>query len=261
MIKNSLYQLSILLIVCLYPACTELEDAVKPRTPLMVPQENWMTLTEKGIGPIGDFNALRIQWFRSRDADLSSYFIYRAVDTSRMEDALEFSVLDTHFLYTFNPNIADTEYVDYRTFLGEMQYYFIRARDDAGNLSPPSDTVRYRLALKPYLIHPDGREETVLPVAFEWKYSADFRYAVDYFIIQVENVSRNQLIWTRGVSRTAYDGSSQILPYNDDGNALEPNLSSRSTYRWRVHAAGVADAEGISSEGALSQWIEFKIKE
>jgi|GEM_PF-1778344 len=251
----------LLLLLSVLGSCTEVEDAVHPGAPRMVPREQGLDDLEKGIGPLGDFNALRLQWFRGRDADLSSYVIYRGIDTLRDISQLEFTLLDTHFLYSFNPNISDTEYVDHSVLLGEMHYYFIRARDDAENLSAPGDTVRYRLAVKPFPVSPSGAETVPLPLSFEWKYSADFRYAVDYFIIQVENVTKNQLIWTRGVSRTAYDGSAQSLTYNNDGNALEKDLSALSTYRWRVYASGAVDADGISSEGSLSQWMEFKIKE
>lgn len=244
-----------------FSACTEVEDAVKPERPEMVRKDAESIILDRGICSLPDYNAIRLQWYRSGDVDLSSYLIYRALDTSKTGEALEFTVLDTHYLYSFNPNIADTEYVDLQPLPGEMHYYFIKAKDDAGNLSPSSDTLRYQLDIKPYLESPSGMKNTDSIPTFIWKYSADFKFSIDYFIIRLENLTKNQLIWTHEISRRQYDGSEQELLYNINGTALETSLSPRYTYRWRLDAAGRRDAFGVSEEGAASRWIEFNIKE
>ena len=241
--------------------CTEIEDAIIPKQPQMVKKDSYSIIEDKGICSLADFNAIRLQWYRSEDDDLSSFFIYRAIDTSNTGDELEFTLLDTHFLYSFNPNILDTEYVDYHPLLGEMHYYYVRSRDDAENLSPPSDTVRYQIDVKPFLSSPLSSEKTDSIPTFIWKYSADFRYAIDYFIIRLENLTKNHLIWTHEISRNQYDGHEQEIHYNNDQSSSEPVLSSNYTYRWRLDAVGRMSDDGISDEGSISQWIEFNIKE
>ena len=227
----------------------------------MVIKDAHSVIEDRGLCSLPNYNAIKLQWHRLEDKDLSAFLIFRAIDTSRSTNTLEFTLLDTHYLYSFNPNISDTEYVDYKPMLGEMHYYYIKALDDAENLSKESDTLRYQLDVKPYLEEPLGLENTDKIPTFIWKYSADFKYSIDYFIIRLENLTKNHLIWTYEISRNQYDGHPQEILYNKDKSALEESLSSHDTYRWRLDAVGRLNDKGISDEGSMSNWIEFNVEE
>ncbi len=240
--------------------CTDVEDPDPPVKPRLVEKTSGFDTLQQGILPAMDQNAIILQWYRNPDPDLAGYVIYRAADTT-IEAELTFEALDSVWIFHANPTLLDSEYIDIEAELAMPYLYYIRAIDDAGNMSENSDTAEYRLAVKPSIESPKHGEEDIAPQpTFSWKYTASFQFSVDFFFLTVENLTTNQVVWRHATSRSRYDGSEQSVAYNTDGTATESSLSSEYLYRWRLDAYGILNAQGIEREGARSPWIFFKIK-
>ncbi|HDR04237.1 MAG TPA: hypothetical protein ENN84_03185 [Candidatus Marinimicrobia bacterium] len=240
--------------------CTDVEDPDPPVKPRLVEKSSGFDTLTQGIHPSMEQNAIVLQWYRNPDPDLAGYVIFRAADTT-IEADLKFETLDSVWIFYANPTLLDSEYIDINVELAMPYLYYIRAIDDAGNESKPSDTARYTLAVKPSIESPKNGQEDLAPQPlFSWKYTASFQFSVDFFFITLENMTTNELVWRYATSRNRYDGTAQSVPYNTDGSASESSLSSEYLYRWRLDAYGMLNAQGIEREGARSPWIFFKVK-
>jgi hypothetical protein len=240
--------------------CTDVEDPDPPVKPRLVEKTSGFDSLQQGISPSMEQNAIILQWYRNPDPDLAGYVIYRAADTT-IEAELNFETLDSVWIFYANPTLLDSEYIDISAELAMPYRYYIRAIDDAGNISKASDTAEYKLAVKPSIESPKNGQEDIDPQPnFDWKYTASFQFSVDFFFLTVENISTNQVVWRYATSRTRYDGSVQTIVYNSDGSATENSLSPDYLYRWRLDAYGMLNSQGIEREGARSPWNYFKIK-
>lgn len=255
-----LYILPVLFLALIW-SCEDVEDPDSPSAPRFVVQSASWDSIHTGIGPVDDQDAISLQWHRNPESDLAGYIVYRAADTTLVEDHF-YEAIDSIYIHHANPTLLDTEYIDTQVELAMGYRYYLRAFDDARNLSKSSDTTEYILAVKPSIQYPklDDKDVSAQP-EFSWKYTASFQYAIDYFYIEVENVTDNHLVWFFGTSRNNYDGKVQLVKFNADNSALEDSLSPEKIYRWQVKAVGRMSNDGVEREGALSNWYEFTVEE
>ena len=90
------------------------EDSFSPAAP-----QNIVSLSQEGTA--------RILWDANRELDLSGYFVYKGTGPDRLQKS--------------SPLITISNYQDRHVESGSTYYYRISAIDQAGNESPPSETV------------------------------------------------------------------------------------------------------------------------
>ena len=90
------------------------EDSFSPAAP-----QNVISLSQEGTA--------RILWDANRELDLSGYFVYKGTGPDRLQKS--------------SPLITISNYQDRQVEPGSTYYYRISAIDQAGNESPPSETV------------------------------------------------------------------------------------------------------------------------
>ncbi|HID10567.1 MAG TPA: hypothetical protein EYP17_04615 [Candidatus Latescibacteria bacterium] len=129
--------------------------------------------------------------------------------------------------------------------------YFLKAVDQVGNQSLPSDTVDYRLLPKFVLQFPWGETEDRKPL-FCFGHPGDPDIA--YFRVVVEEMDGGKVwdsIW-QDATPLFGEGMGRIL-YNFDGRALWDSLRLRE-YRWRGDAVGAEPRTG-----SKSRWMGFQV--
>ncbi len=266
---RQILKIGIVLIGFFFWACPEVvEDPNPPAQPKIVEKSLPETWVEQGIDAdnTGE-NRIVLMWYPNQEEDLAGYMIYRA-DTVITNKFNHIATIDL-----FHTLGADTIYYDdsLRTYVD--YYYFIRARDHAGNLSDPSDTMTYRLLLSPQCIAPIdtsvGQNFT-----FKWMDRVDsFVYSTEY-VLRLDNLDLNQTVWICRFLNHWYEdisngipipfnyfpseqsGPSNLLICNGLYQTLPPGV-----YRWKVKAISEVDNHtNLDEASGESEWVYFSIE-
>jgi len=244
-----------LFIICLlFSSCGEnLEDPDPPSRPQWIEKSLPYDTTESGIDADPNGDVIVLEWLTGNEDDLDSYRIYRTSGSTE-ED---FILLDE---MNANPVAgSESEYIDENITVGSFYFYFIRAVDQAGNLSPRSDTLEYKITQKVNILSPSGTIATVKPT-FQW---ADPVSASSEYVIRVEQFSPNRVIWLAGLTRQTYTvGEPQSLVYGA-GTVFylaQSELSRGVNYRWRLDAVTSFNRDNTEIAGSESNWGYFIIQ-
>lgn len=251
-------------------ACPEVvEDPDPPAPPKIVEKSLPEAWVEQGIDAdnTGE-NRIVLMWHPNQEEDLAGYAIYRA-DTVITNKFNHIATIDL-----FHTLGADTIYYDdsLRTYVD--YFYYIRARDHAGNHSLPSDTMTYRLLLSPQCIAPIdanvGQNFT-----FEWMDRvAGYENSIEY-VIRVDNYELNQTVWICRFTNAwlGFENTTPIpfdyFPSDQTGstnavilycNGLYQTLPP-GVYRWKVKAISEVDNHTTLDEASgESEWVYFAIE-
>jgi len=244
----------ILIFSVIFITCGEnLEDPNPPARPQWVEQSLPYDTTESGVDADPDGDKINLEWPTGSEDDLNSYQIYRASGSAENK----YSLIDE--VDAVPVTGAVNEFVDGNILIGTQYYYFCRSVDQAGNLSPHSDTITYKLIQKVNLLSPSGTISITQPT-FRW---TDMSSSASEYVIRVEQISPHKVIWLSAITRQNYTiGDPQSLIYG--GGEIfylaQASLTQGINYRWRVDAIATFDRNGHEIAGSESNWGLFIIQ-
>jgi len=244
----------LLVIFVLFSTCGKnLEDPDPPSRPQWVEKSLPYDTTESGIDADPNGDVIVLEWLTGTEEDLDFYRIYRASGSTESD----FDLLDE---MSADPVAgSENEYIDENVELDRIYFYFLRAVDQAGNLSPRSDTIEYKITQKVNILSPSGTISTVKPT-FQW---ADPVSSSSEYVIRVEKISPNRVIWLAGVTRQTYSvGETQSLVYGAGTifHLAQSELSRGVNYRWRLDAVTSFNRDNTEIAGSESNWGYFIIQ-
>jgi len=249
--ENMRFMISItLFVIALLSACGEnLEDPDPPARPEWVVKSLPEDTTETGIDADPNGDVINLEWLTGSEDDISNYRLYRAIDND--EDGFD-------LLTEIIPNLTAgtvNSYIDEDVSIDRDYFYFLRAIDQAGNLSTRSDTIRYKLVTKVNLLEPSGTISSVSPT-FKWN---DPSNSVSEYIIRVEQFNPHRVVWIASLIRSGYTDDEQSRSYGSTGSVFQNELSRDVIYRWRIDGVGNFDRENEIS-GSESNWSYFIVQ-
>lgn len=238
----------VIFIMFLLNACGKnLEDPNPPACPEWVSKSSPYDTTESGIDTDPNGDVIILEWYTGADEDIDTYRIYRASD---IED--KFNLLD-EVQSQLTAGAVNT-YLDENVAIDSPYYYFLRAVDQAGNYSPRSDTVGYKLLRKINLYEPITSTISDVKPTFKW---SDPSSAASEYVIRVEQFNPNRTIWISALSRQDYSDAIQSIKYGEGSVFFfaQNELSRSLIYRWRIDAVSALDRE--NEAGSESNWGYF----
>lgn len=247
-------------------SCSDiLEDPISPDRPRWVEKSLPEAWTEQGIDAEGD--GIRLTWHPNHDVDLAGYRIYRA-DTTIETGFHELVVID--LIQSFG---ADTSFLDELVMPYIRYYYTLRCYDNAGNLSPPADTLSYMVLDKPLLVSPVTATVTG-PLTFQWLDRASHFTYSNEFVIRLQRqedegfipvwICRFANIWFGYENETPInfsflDPTQPGRPENIiycDGDTARIRLGN---YRWKIKSISSIDNQsGRDEASGESNWGFFE---
>ncbi len=234
-------------------ACGEdLEDPEPPERPQWVAKSLPTDTIETGIDAYHLDDAVVLEWYPGTEADLAEYKIFCALN----EPDSTYELLQEITFYTLTSE--NMVYLDTAAQTGNNYYYYLKAVDQTGNKSEPSDTQSYQLIQKAELIQPRGALNETRPV-FEW-YDHNGRTTNEY-VIRLECLKNQEVIWISRMNRPNYGDFSQSKEFNFDQSSKINNLIPGNTYRWRIDAIYMIDNLGYDVAGSESYWEYFSIQD
>jgi hypothetical protein len=208
----------------------------KPGAVTLIPGVEDTSRIEKGIDAIPDGDLIRIEWTEG-DASTVFYEVFRG---SAPNGAFS-KIVTLEIPVRFFEDQVPAPYVRY--------YYFIRALNDEGVESDPSDTLSYRLIRKAEGLDPVGTCGS-RPV-FRW---LDPNHA-NFYIIRVEKMDSGNLVWLSRFQSPQFGSEEQLIAYNADHSASQDSLSTGTQYRWRIDIVG-----NERNSGSESSWTPIQIQ-
>lgn len=191
---------------------------------------------EKGIDAIPDGDLIRIEW-TAGDESTVFYEVFRGTASSGTFNKMVTLEIPVQF------------FEDQVPVPGIRYYYFIRALNDEGVESDPSDTLSYRLIQKADGLNPVGPCGS-RPV-FRW---LDSNHA-NYYIIRLEKIDSGNIVWLSMFQSPNFGDEQQFISYNADRRATQDSLSSGIQYRWRIDIVG-----NEKNSGSESSWTPIQIQ-
>ncbi|HCK99691.1 MAG TPA: hypothetical protein DHW42_06270 [Candidatus Marinimicrobia bacterium] len=253
MIKHALIaQITLIIIFGLFTGCGDsIEDPDAPAPPVWVGKSAPTDTIATGIRPYNNGNGIILEWHPNLEDDISGYKLYKA------EQDIENRFTLAVDLNAFSVSGADTFFVDDSVKFCIDYYYYLRAYDQAGNKSDPSDTIQYAVISKVEPLQPTGTL-TAQPTIFEWN---DFSNLNPEYVIWLENFETHNVIWISRFTTPNYGDFCQSKNFNFDSLAEPGTLSSGQRYRWCIKSITYVDPHtNIDIGGSVSNWIYFTIE-
>ncbi|MDO9548258.1 MAG: hypothetical protein Q7J65_04760 [Candidatus Marinimicrobia bacterium] len=253
MIKRALiFQILFIFIIVLFIGCGEsIEDPDAPSAPVWVEKSDPTDTDATGIRPYNDGDGIVLEWRPNLEDDISGYKLYK---TER--DIANKFILAAD-INAFSLSGADTFFVDDSVKFNVNYYYYLKAYDQAGNKSNPSDTIQYAVISKVEPLKPGG---TLIsqPTIFEWY---DYSSASSEYVIFLETFSPRDDIWISRFTKPNYTDHLQSISFNFDGSSEPDTLASGQWYRWCIKAIAFVDTyTNIDISGSVSNWAYFTIE-
>jgi len=241
--------INLLMLLVFYRCPEPVEDPDPPVRP------NWVECTlpesvnDRGIrsDPISD--AIVLEWHPNPDEDLAGYLIYRT--TQKIDNPYQL-LADIN---VFETGGNDTIYYDETAPLNELCYYYLKAYDQAGNRSQPTDTIFYRLLPKVDLIYPLSPIAENRPL-FSWNDLSQTGYE---YVIQVIALKNKEVVWIYRMSRPNYADFLQTVRFNKDNTAIISGLITGESYQWGIETIGAVNQKNIEVAGSKSYWGYFTV--
>ena len=253
MIKRTLIpQIIFILVIVLFIGCGEsIEDPDAPSAPIWVSKSDPTDPIASGIRPYNNGNGILLEWHPNLEDDISGYKLYK---TEANIDNKYILAVDIN---AFSLSGADTFFIDDSVKFNVNYYYYLKAYDQAGNKSNPSDTIQYSVINKVEPWEPDG-DINSQPTLFKWY---DYSSASSEYVIYLQTFSPRDDIWISRFSKPNYGDFSQSKPFNFDGSSESTTLAPGQTYRWCIKAiAFVNPYTNIDISGSISNWAYFTIQ-
>lgn len=214
-----------------------------------VPQSQPDSVSEAGIGQDPQSGGMFLQWYRTEGA--SSYKLYRSDSIGANGAPLGFLPIAT---ITHSTSVNDTSYIDPTAQVGIRYFYYVLAFASDGSQSKTSDTINYKLLVRPTPNYPGLNASLDSVSYFGWNDNSGGGYTV----IRVEDLSAVPQTYLWVSKRFQMYDSSPTRSFNFDSRASGGFISGH-TYQWRVDRFNL-NGEGIPFEGARSVWQTFSIK-
>lgn len=221
-------------------------------TPRFVAQSQPDSTMEKGIGQDPSTGGIFLQWYSDQGAD--GYKVHRSDSTDANGVPILFSIVGN---VSIQSALIDSTMVDNNNVqTGVRYYYYITAYSADGTPSAPSDTIDYKLLLRPTPYHPASNQ--TLPstgLYFSWT----DRTGGGYTVLRVKDVSviPPEYVWVSARFQI-YGGSFSVEQYNFDNTAIDTLIPGHS-YQWRVDRFNL-DGTGRAYEGSRSAWSTFTVQ-
>lgn len=236
----------------------EIEDPYPPSKPQWIPKSGVEEWPERGIDAEPG-NVIYLEWYPNPESDIDGYILYRSIksDTLVHFEQIVYLAINDPFQPSTSFRDDDTQINGY--------FYFLRAKDTGGNLSPPSDTLDYTL-INPILaatMTPQSLSDTVqTPVTFSWGYS--YAIAMEDYVLTILDANTLELIIRDGFQPTQYVGGTESRTFHpywlvENGDSMWVDLQSGHSYQWRIdmQAKYNDDKEHTGSE---SEWRYFTVR-
>ena len=188
-------------------------------------------------------NSIFFEWRPNSESSLAGYEIYRSEFPNQNYTSLA-QVLE-------NFGVIDTFYIDNSVSLNIRYYYFIRAFDELGQYSEPSDTISYKVMENPILSYPVSIIGNITAPEFIWDFPPIIPH---YFVFRLE-ISENEIY--RSLYSKLIEISVEYDPHQEWTLAelTQETALSAGKYRWRIDSIGSED-----NQGAESAWFVFIIQ-
>lgn len=190
---------------------------------------------EKGIDAVPEADAIFLEWTPAEDGLAANYAVWR-------QDA------NTDFQQVAVVNSATTEYLDAAVQLFVRYRYIILPVSDEGDLGEAVDTLSYRLLAKATdLAATQGSQPE-----FSWR-DPNLPPEAAY-LIRLKQSGSELRLWQRVVT-SSYTGDRESVVYNDDGSAVQNELTKGTEYLWRIDILG-----SEANSGSESPWNSLRIQ-
>lgn len=244
------------------------EDTTPPPPPTMRLKgcDEGLEWPETGIDAEAGGQGIRVEWTQlERPADLAGFQVWRSLHPDSTFEPLD---LDPGRFLEGNPAWfawvdADPE-LRPETWWGPRAWYLVRAVDEAGNLSAPSDTASYRLWAAPRVV-PDwvSVDEGVLEVQWQFQYADLFVFGFRGFRLLIADPAGLEPVWTREIRLGLEPTMTEFVDLAQAG--LAPG-------DWQLRIDTLVDAveeldplgvdvpsnpDGCALTGSESNWISF----
>jgi hypothetical protein len=229
----------LLLLIFINFSCNTRENSIKekPRSVALQPAAADTSLLETGIDAIPDGDLIRVEWSAGESTVL--YEIYRGTIPAGV------------FTKLVTVEIPTQSYEDQVPSKGVRYYYFVRALNDEGIQSDPSDTLSYRLIQKAEILDPVGASGNT--PTFNWR-DPNSPQANDY-IIRLKATDTGRMIWLSQFQNSNYGPDHKSIAFNADHRALLDSLASGVDYQWRIDIIG-----NEKNCGSESPWTSIQIQ-
>lgn len=240
----------------------EIEDPFPPSKPEWIPKSAIDDWPERGIDAEPG-NVIYLEWHPNPETDIDGYVLYRMVASDTLE-----RFEDIAFLSISDPFRPSTSYRDDDVTVStqiERYYYYLRAKDTGGNLSPPSDTLNYALlrAIEAITMLPQSLTDMVeTPVELSWSYN--YHVAMEDYVLTILETTTQELVTRAWFQPTQYIGGTESWTFQpfwrvEDGDSVRVDLASGHSYQWRIdmQASYHGDVEATGSESA---WRYFTVR-
>ncbi len=199
---------------------------------------------EHGIDAIPEKDAIFLEWHPNTEKNLAGYIVYRSeVENSQF---VEVGKITKYY------EKIDTTFTDSLVALNTRYYYFVRAFDDLNQIGDPSDTVSYKLWVKPVLFAPVGAISDPTTIVFIWEFNASF--VPNTFVFRIERLGSSGFtnFFTQDFSL-----GDDYTPHQEWEISKLPLSSPLPTgmYRWRIDPIG-----NEPLYGAESNWMMFAVQ-
>ena len=245
-------QVTFIIIISLLTGCGEsIEDPDAPAPPVWVCKSAPTDTIATGVRPYNDGAGIVLEWHPNLEEDISGYKLYKT------EQDIDNKYILAVDINAFSVSGADTFFIDDSVKFGTDYYYYLRAYDQAGNKSNPSDTIQYAVINKVEPLNPTGTL-TAQPTIFEWY---DYSNASSEYVIYLETFSPQNDIWISRFTKPNYGDFFQSISFNFDGSSKSGTLVTGQIYRWCIKSiAYVNPYTNIDISGSVSNWAYFTIE-
>jgi len=220
--------------LAVYTGCEQetVESPELPPAPELVASPPDTALDEQGFDAVPDGNAIQVCW-RTRP-EYTGYALFRRAET------------ELSFRKVAEFGAADSCAVNSGVEINIRYYYYLKAKDESNNWSPPSDTLDYELIAKVFNLFSNL---SVSPVEFRWHLSG---ITPDLYILKLFDDETDERIW-QCLVEPSYR-TEEVVVFNNDGTAKVEEPAAGRRYRWRVDCRGTRPRSG--SESA---WARFSM--
>ncbi len=258
------------LVIIAILGCTQVrEDPDPPSPPHWVEKSPPEALVEAGIDAISSGSpAILLMWNANSEPDLAGYIIYRA-DTTASHPFQPIAEID--LIQTWE---SDTSFIDEMLHPYVDYYYYLTARDHAGNESAPSDTIQYRLMQACQPLSPVDQTLNVDALTFSWIDPLGAHTYTQEYVLRVEALAPEpHTVWlarfyqrwyteqTTGdpIQFDWFSASEQWPDWVNVCLSLEDDLSP-GLYRWKIkNISEVDNTTGLDECSGESEWVFFEI--
>jgi hypothetical protein len=208
----------------------------KPERVLMVPGRADTSAVEEGMDAIPEGDRIHVEWISSSDDNVTSYELYRRDDRQ------------AEFVKVTTVQKPSRQFDDSGPVLNVRFWYYVVAVTFDGLRSDPSDTLSYKLIVKPDGLTP---AEVAGPrPEFTWHDAS----SANYYIFRMRE-SGSETPFRIARIQSQFGAESQRFPFDSLFVSGSESLTMGRSYEWRIDIVGNEPACGSES-----RWVTIQIQ-